>query len=93
MREQQGSLGEGREVAIVKFRMKNGETIIVRIQYRDARDIESKLGDPRRIFEITSQGEHHSIKAQDVVSMTIEAPGTTTNIATGNARVGMQIGY
>ncbi len=75
----------------VKFRMKDGSIIGVRIHYKDAIDIESKLGNPKHIFEITSGGVHHSLKAVDIQSMSIDHGGYV-NIATGNARVGIQIG-
>lgn len=76
----------------VRLRLANGSTVTLKMKEADARKMESQLGDSRVIFDVMSEGKHYEIHADTVKSMTIETPGTHTNIATGNARVGMQLG-
>ena len=55
----------------VSFRMKDGSVIGVRIQYLEARDIESKLGSPGYVFSVSHGAVRHTIRAADVEGMSI----------------------
>jgi len=79
-------------VVTVTLTTKAGLKVKIKLTEAQARKMESEVGDPRVIFDLMSEGKHYEIHADTVRSMVIEAPGSHTNIVSGNARVGMQVG-